>query len=325
MYGQNRMKPAAIIGHTGFVGSTLCSQKEFEARFNRVNISTVGEHSFDTVVCAAAPGSMLTANLRPSSDLAAIEALIKDLDRLQTRRFVLISTIAVLADPAGGEDEGTRAFQTGIAYGRHRRRLEAFCEDRFEDCLVIRLPALFGRGLRKNFIFDLMNPVPSMLTEWRLTELLDRLTPNLRNPLAELYTPDTKTGMHRLDRDGLNALPMRASVDRGVREAGFAATQFHNPNTTYQFYDMARLWDDIVVAMEAGLQHLHLAVSPLRASQIHACLLGERMPQTVADLHLEDMRTVYAPLWGREGPYIEDADTVLRKLSLFFARERQMP
>lgn len=265
---------------------------------------------------------MLQANRAPEHDRAAIEALMEQLRSVASRRFVLISSIAVLAEFAGGDDEGTEAFQEALAYGRHRRLLEAFCERRFEDCLVVRLPALFGPGLRKNFVFDLMNPVPTMLPEARLAALLERLPPELREALAARYAPDAPTGMLRLDRAALDADSRRPALDAAVRAAEMSATQFHNPDTTYQYYDMARLWADIGRAFDAGLRHLHLAVAPLRAADIHARLLGVPMPETGAKLHREDMRTRHAALWGRAGPYLEDAGTVLDKLDAFHAGQR---
>lgn len=242
------------------------------------------------------------------------------LDGVRAERFVLISSIAVLADFASGDAEDTRAFQKELAYGRNRRALEAFCENCFNNCLVVRLPALFGPGLRKNFLFDLMNPIPTMLPEARLHTLLDRLEPDLRATLAPLYGSDASAGMLKLDRAALNAAPQRAALEDAVRAAGISATQFHHPDTTYQYYDVARLWADIGIARQAELSHLHLAVAPLRAADIHAFLTGTLMPSTGARLHHEDMRTRHAALWGREGHYLEDEDTVMAKLQNFFAR-----
>jgi nucleoside-diphosphate-sugar epimerase len=162
----------AIIGHTGFVGAALSGQHSFPAKFNSRNVETIFGQRFETLVCAAAPGSMLEANSAPERDRAAIEALTAQLSDVKAQRFVLISSIAVLADFAAGDDEDTQAFQEALAYGRHRRMLEAFCETRFDTCLVVRLPALFGQGLRKNFVFDLMNPVPTLLPEARFKTLL---------------------------------------------------------------------------------------------------------------------------------------------------------
>jgi hypothetical protein len=234
----------------------------------------------------------------------------------------LISSIAVLADFSGADDESTAAFQEALAYGRHRRLLEIFCETQFDNCLVVRLPALFGRGLRKNFMFDLMNPVPTMLPSARFETLIAQIAPKLRDALIALYAPDAATGMRRLDRAALDVDPRRPEFEDAVREAGMSAVWFHNPDTTYQYYDMTRLWADIGMALEAGLSHIHLAVAPLRAADIHDRLLGAPMPDTGAKLHREDMRTRHAALWGRDGPYLEDADTVLDKLAAFFASQR---
>ncbi len=317
------MISSALIGHTGFVGGTLARQNAFAALFNSSKIETIVGLVFDTLVCAAAPGSMLTANRQPDQDRAQIDALIDRLDGLRARHVVLISSIAVLADFAAGDDEGTQAFQQDLAYGRNRRLLEAFCETSFDDCLVVRLPALFGPGLRKNFVFDLMNPVPTMLPEARLETLLEQLEPLLRDTLGALYAPDPATGMHRLDREALDANPRRPALDTAVRAVGMSATQFHNPDTTYQYYDMSRLWRDIGIATRAGLRCIHLVTEPLRAADIHARLLGATMPETGARLHLEDMRTRHAALWNREGPYLEDGATVLDGLATFFAARGQ--
>src|SRR5262249_32793229 len=42
-------------------------------------------------------------------------------------------------------------------YGRHRYELEQFVAKHFAKTHVVRLPGLFGTGLKKNLIFDLLN------------------------------------------------------------------------------------------------------------------------------------------------------------------------
>lgn len=313
----------AIIGHSGFVGGTLVHQHTFGGKFNSKNIDTIGTTAFDTVVCAAAPGSMFIANRHSDRDRAAIDALIAQLSKVRARRFILISSIAVLEDFAGGAVEDTTAFQEDLAYGHHRRLLEAFCESHFDTCHVFRLPALFGPGLKKNFVFDLMNPVPSMMPQARLTTLLEEIDPDLRDTMAGFFAPDPNTGMLALDRAMLNADARRPALDAAVREAGMSATQFHNPDSTFQYYDMARLWQDIGTAIAQDLRCVHLAVAPVRAADVHARLLGTDMPDTGAKLHREDMRTHHAHHWGGDGPYLEGADVVLDKLSAFFNDQRR--
>lgn len=265
---------------------------------------------------------MFEANKFPDRDEEKIEALIERLSQVQAERFILISSIAVLANFAGGDDETTTAFQEALAYGRHRRRLEAFVEDHYPSSLVVRLPALFGPGLRKNFVFDLLNPVPSMLTGAKLDDLSDALDARQGEWIRELYALDPVTGMLKLDRAALDASPNRSALEEAVTEHGFSATQFHHPETTYQYYDMSNLWSDINLAVEAGLSHIHLVSEPLRAARIHKRLTGREMPATGARLHHEDMHTRHAALWQASGPYLRDADSILEGLADFYLAER---
>lgn len=311
-----------LIGHTGFVGSALLRQTAFDACFNSANIDAIDGQAFGTLVCAAAPGSMVEANRAPERDAAQIDALIARLDRIDAERFVLISSIAVLADFAGGDEESTQSFQQDLAYGRHRRTLEAFVEQRFPGSLIIRLPALFGAGLRKNFLFDLMNPVPSLLTQAKRDAIAAALDGDLAAWLAALYTPDAATGLLRLDRAALDADPRRAALQAALEVLDATATQFHHRETTYQYYPIDRLWQDIGIALGAGLSHLHLAPEPLAAAAIHQRLTGRSMPETPARLHREDMRTCHAALWGAQGPFQFSAADTLDRLAAFFVQQQ---
>jgi len=314
------MNNDALIGYSGFVGGTLSGQHPFAAKFNTANIDAIDGREFDTVVCAAAPGSMFTANREPERDREQIGALIERLRRVKSRRFVLISSIAALADFGAGDDESTNAFQENLPYGRHRRELEAYCESHFENCLIVRLPALFGPGLRKNFVFDLLNPVPSIVSHVRLQAILDKVPSALHEKFSELYLPDP-TGICTLNRDSLNKSPYRIQLETAVREAKMSATQFHNPNSRFQYYDVSRLWSDINVATKNALQCVHLVTEPLLASAIHFRLFGTEMPHSEAKMHREDMHTRHAGLWGRKGPYLEDANAVLNRLKEFFVAQ----
>jgi hypothetical protein len=147
----------ALIGHSGFVGSTLLRQRDFNACFRSTNIADVHGRAFDLVVCAAAPAQKWIANRDPEGDRATILGLIDHLDQLVCSRFVLISTVDVFAHPIG-VDEGSPVREEGLhAYGLHRRMLETFVERRFSDSLIVRLPGLVGPSLRKNIIYDFLN------------------------------------------------------------------------------------------------------------------------------------------------------------------------
>ena len=307
----------ALIGATGFVGRNLRLCRDFDQFYNSGNIASSAGQSFDTVVCAAAPGSMVEANRAPARDAARVDDLIAHLKRLQVRRFVLISSIAVLSDFGREQDEGTEAFEDEVAYGVNRRRLEAFCADRFETHLIVRLPALFGKSLKKNLLFDLMNPVPSMLTDARRDSIAAALPSDTGNRLFEFYAFDAASAMWHLDRDALDASGDRLRLAKAVEEAGFEALRFTNPQSEFQFFDLSTLSGVIDAALEADLRVLHAPPEPLSAQQVVTTLRGRPMQADGGRLHREDLHTRHAALFGRIGRYSMGADETLDRLRRF--------
>ncbi|OHV77115.1 NAD(P)-dependent oxidoreductase [Rhizobium sp. LCM 4573] len=312
----------ALIGNTGFVGGHLLKQHAFTNSYNSRTIRDAKNKQFELVVCAAAPGSMFEANKFPERDEIQIKSLISSLSGITAKQFVLISTIAVLNDFQAGDDESTVSFQTVLSYGRNRRVLEEYCTTRFENCMIVRLPALFGAGLKKNFLFDILNPMPTMLPQARFKELQERLSPPLGDYLPKIYRLNIELGLMIIDRNALENSGLRAFYDKEVAALRLSAVQFTNPDTRFQYYGMERLWMDIQVAMQAHLSVVHLAPEPLVAKDVYKALIGEEMPPTEARLHGEDMRTRHAALWGHGGPYISTASEVLSRLQDFFANEK---
>lgn len=146
----------ALIGHTGFVGGSLARQREFQSRYNSANIDEIVGKSFDTIVCAGVKAEKWRANLDPVADMASIDRLWNALRQAKTRKLILISTIDVYPDPVGVDEATAIDPANSQPYGRHRYELEARARDHF-DTLVIRLPGLFGRGLKKNALYDMLH------------------------------------------------------------------------------------------------------------------------------------------------------------------------
>lgn len=147
----------ALIGYSGFVGSTLRKQARFESLYRSTNVHDIQSHAFETVVCAAAPAQKWIANRDPLVDRQNIDSLITHLKTVTCKTFILISTVDVFKSPIG-VDEETPVDEEGLhAYGLHRRLLEKFVESQFPNHLIVRLPGLVGPGLRKNVIFDFLN------------------------------------------------------------------------------------------------------------------------------------------------------------------------
>ncbi len=160
-------KRDALIGYTGFVGSTLARHRAYGSVFNSRNIDSIRGMEFDTIVCAGVSAVKWLANKEPEADRLGIKKLTDALEGAKARRFLLISTVDVYPKPIGVTEADEPDLAVSQPYGKHRRLLEKWAGDHFEDSVVVRLPALFGQGLKKNVIFDLING-----------NMIDKINPN---------------------------------------------------------------------------------------------------------------------------------------------------
>lgn len=148
---------ACLIGSTGFVGSNLRKQMSFEECYNSTNITDIEGKHFDLVICCGASAKKWWANQNEAADLAQIEGLIKSLTTITATRFVLISTIDVYPQTTSEDEDCAIEPVRNHPYGRHRYLLEEFVRTRFTEHNIVRLGALFGYGLQKNLIYDLVH------------------------------------------------------------------------------------------------------------------------------------------------------------------------
>jgi nucleoside-diphosphate-sugar epimerase len=147
---------SALIGHTGFVGGNLMAQTNFSDRYHSKTIGASAGRHFDLVVCCGAPAEKWRANQDPKGDWDNLSRLIDCLGKLEARRLILISTVDVFAAPRGVDEDSPIDSHHLAAYGKHRYLLERFVAGRF-DALIVRLPGLFGPGLKKNVIYDFLH------------------------------------------------------------------------------------------------------------------------------------------------------------------------
>ena len=150
------MSEDALIGSTGFIGGTLLRARSFDACFNSANIETMRGREFRTIVCAGARAEKWKANREPEIDRQGIDALCDVLSTVRAQRFVLISTVDVFADPCGVDELSPVPTGELYAYGANRRHLETFVANTF-PAIILRLPGVYGQGLRKNVIYDLLH------------------------------------------------------------------------------------------------------------------------------------------------------------------------
>lgn len=148
--------PSALIGHSGFVGGNLDHQAAFDDRFRSTDIDRIAGREYSWIACAGAPGVKWKANKEPERDREALRRLKDAVGRAAADRVVLISTVDVYPEPRGVDEDTPIDRAAGHPYGRNRLELEDFFTERF-DTLVVRLPGLFGPGLKKNLIYDFLH------------------------------------------------------------------------------------------------------------------------------------------------------------------------
>jgi nucleoside-diphosphate-sugar epimerase len=144
-----------LIGATGFVGSNLRQQMPFDALLSSKNISDFKGQTVDLALVAAGDARKWYANQNPEEDRLHIERVIADISAINIKRVLHFSTVDVYASKRGDEAELAGQVSTD-AYGRHRYLMERALKERFADVATIRLPGLYGPGLKKNIIFDLL-------------------------------------------------------------------------------------------------------------------------------------------------------------------------
>ncbi len=224
----------ALIGHTGFVGSNLLRQAHFDAVYNSQNIESIQGTCHELLFCAGAPGVKWRANAAPEEDHAAIIRLMDNLKTIQVRQFVLISTVDVYANPVD-IDEDTVPLIAGLPpYGAHRRMLEEFTGAQFCSTIV-RLPGLFGPGLRKNAIYDLLSNHLEYLNPRDIIQYYD---------IGRLYSDIRKTLDYGIGLLNIATEPLSVGF---VAHEVFGVNLDAAPRKDHAHYDVrtkhARLWN----------------------------------------------------------------------------------
>ena len=146
----------ALIGYTGFVGSNIAAVHEFTDCYNTTNIDAIRGRSYDLVVSAAARADSHRINQNGPADRAEIDDYIAVLSTVHAAQLVLISTVCIY--PGGtSPDESTPLSAEGLTpYGANRLHMEQVLSERF-NTLALRLPQLYGIGLKKGIVYDLLN------------------------------------------------------------------------------------------------------------------------------------------------------------------------
>lgn len=301
------MEHDLLVGSTGFVGTNLAVEHPFALEVHSTNVGRAFDDTFDLVVYAGVPGTKFLANLSPEADLKSIEQAKDNIEHIQTERLVLISTTDVYGRSKGLCETNLPPSEGLDAYGLHRLQLEQWVQSRYPDALIIRLPAIYGKGLKKNFVYDLIHRSPAYLSPSKYDELK-----NLNPLIKENY---------RLDSSGLwknERLEHAAELDNWFESQAFNALNFTDSRSVFQFYDLRRLWKHIDWALSKNYRILNIAPPPISAQSVYECIYGKKWENELDKPIFDyDMRSCLLTGDNSDIGYLESPKDELEQLEEF--------
>lgn len=297
-----------LVGYTGFVGSNLVESFNFDGLYNSKNISEAFNSNPDLLVYSGVTAQKFIANSNPDADFLTIKNAIENIKKINPKKLVLISTIDVYDNPIM-VDEDFISDKNIEAYGRNRFFLENWVKENVDDYLIVRLPGLFGKNIKKNFIYDLIHIIPNMLKKEKFEELIKE------NSLIKKFYHLESNGFYKC---------MELSKDEEIElknvflQLGFTALNFTDSRAIYQFYNLKNLWKDINIALENNLKVVNLATEPICVGELYNFIYNRDFVNEFAEKIVEyNFKTKYDYLFSGSNGYIVDKKKLLCEIRDF--------
>lgn len=302
-----------LVGNTGFVGSNICRNESFDGLFHSSNVEQAFETKPDLLIYAGLRAEKFLANHDPQRDLATIHQAFDNIRKIAPKRTVLISTVDVFKRPLD-VFEDTKIDTEGLgAYGFNRYQLEERVREAFEDALIVRLPGLYGTGIKKNFLFDIIHRTPVMLDKYKYENLSQKSA-----LVADAYHQENN-GYYKLreltHKD-------KTQLRKFFIDCSFNALSFTDSRSVFQFYPLRFLWQHIQTALNHNLRYLNVAVEPIEARDIYEVIAGEvfrnELPGVPANYR---MKTRFDTIFNGSNGFILDRTFLLQDIISFAKAE----
>lgn len=303
-----------IVGYTGFVGSNIVLKHEFDGKFNSKNIEEAYGGNPDLLVYAGVPAEMFLANTEPEKDKQIIEQAIDNIKKISPKRIVLISTIAVYPDSRNATEETEIVEKDALPYGANRRYLEQFVEKYTSEYLIVRLPAIYGENLKKNFLYDYIHFIPSMLKEEKYLELQEK-----EEILKKFYLRRDNGFYYCKNVSGEE----RKELIKCFERLGFSALNFTDSRSEYQFYNLNNLWNDIQIAMNNNIKVLNIATEPVSVGELYQFLEEKEFINELNKPALKyDLKTIHAERFAGKNGYMLCKNEVMQDIKRYVIEEK---
>lgn len=305
-----------IIGYTGFVGSNLVKSKQFDFKFNSSNIEQSYGLNPDLLVYAGVKGTKFIANEYPYQDLLNIYNAINNIQKINPKKLILISSVDVYDNlTATGESIPINPNILNT-YGLHRYFLEEWVKENYKEkeYLIVRLPAIYGLNLKKNFVFDMIFGIPAMIKSDNFIHIRQKF-PTLDN----YYTPINNNYYQLNKRSSSDWNTLKKIMQR----VGITAINFTDSRAVYQFYNLKNLWKDIDLALKNNISTLNMVTPPVSAGEVYRYIEGKEFKNQFASPPiLYNLKTEYSSLYGQDNGYICNKKTELEQLKNFVYQQR---
>lgn len=302
-------KKEILVGYSGFVGSNIASKHQFDGLYDAKNVKESYGTNPDLLVYSGVPAQKFIANQYPDEDFKIIENAIYNIQQINPKKIVLISTIDIYKNPINVDEDSEIELDELQPYGKNRYYLENWVKQNFDDYLIVHLPGLYGKNIKKNFIYDLINIIPSMLKK----EKFDELT--TKNDFIKDYYEIQENGFYKCKK--LSEEEKRQLKDY-FNEIGFTALNFTDSRGIYQFYNLQYLWGHIVTALENNIKILNLAVEPIKISDLYQYIYGKSFKNEITEnIPHYDYKTKHAEIFNGKDKYIYDKEFILKDIKRF--------
>lgn len=302
-----------LVGCTGFVGSNIAATGKFDGMFHSTNIQDAFGGCPDLLVFAGLPAEKFLANTHPELDKQKIENAFKNIQKINPKQMVLISTIDVYEQPFHVDENTVIETQNLPAYGKNRFFLECMVREKFSNALIVRLPGLYGKNMKKNFLFDLLHPIPSVLSDEKFTDL------SHKNHILKEYYINQNNGFWKCI---LSPNKREKKLEDAFTDLGFSSLQFTDSRAKFQFYPLRYLWDHIQIALENKITLLNLATEPLETTEIYQKVTGKKFENQLNKLVPNyNFQTIHASLFSGQKGYIFTKGFILEDILNFLKEE----
>lgn len=303
----------ALVGYTGFVGSNLANAFSFDSLYNSKNIGSAYGEKPDLLLYAGVRAEKFLANASPKNDRDSMDEALENIKRISPKKLVLISTIDVYG-AAENVDERTMIDESCLQpYGANRHYLEHHVRARYEDALIVRLPGLFGKNIKKNFIYDYIHRIPSMLNAQKMNELLSG------NPQLSQFYLLQENGFYKCRKVNEEETRLLKAV---FENCGFSALNFTDSRGKYQFYNLSYLWKDIDKALQLRVPLINMAAETVTISELYEYLSGQTFQNHISsEVPSYNFKSVYAEAMGGKDGYLYTKQHTLEDIRAFIIKE----